>query len=75
MMCQAIIEKPNQNVDYIIYNHLFSKNDYSFTIDELVDALKDYNLNLKKEFVKKTIDSYIDIGLIVEGVSSYSICG
>ena len=74
-MCQAIIEKPNQNVDYIIYNHLFSKNDYSFTIDELVDALKDYNLNLKKEFVKKTIDSYIDIGLIVEGVSSYSICG
>ena len=74
-MCQAIIEKPNQNVDYIIYNHLFSKNDYSFTLDELVDALKDYNLNLKKEFVKKTIDSYIDIGLIVEGVSSYSICG
>ena len=75
MMCQAIIEKPNQNVDYIIYNHLFSKNDYSFTIDELVDALKDYNLNLKKEFVKKTIDSYIDIGLIVEDISSYSICG
>ena len=73
-MCQAIIEKSNQNVDYIIYNYLFSKNDYSFTIDELVDALKDYNLNLKKEFVKKTIDSYIDIGLIVEGVSSYYVC-
>lgn len=72
-MCQAIIEKTNQNVDFIIYNYLFSKNDYSFTIDELVDALKEYNLNLKKEFVRKTIDAYVDVGMINEGISSYSI--
>ena len=74
-MCKVIVKDSNKNVDFIIYNHLFSRNNYKFTVNELVNELKLYNLELSTEYVQKEIDDFIKSGLVNQSFRSYSICG
>ena len=41
-MCKVVVNDANKNVEFIIYNHLFSKEKYEFTISELVEDLHQY---------------------------------
>ena len=45
-MCKVVVNDANKNVEFIIYNHLFSKEKYEFTISELVEDLHQYHLYL-----------------------------
>ena len=74
-MSKVIVKDSNKNVDFIIYNHLFSRNNYKFTVNELVNELKQYNLELSTEYVQKEIDDFIKSGLVNQRFRSYSICG
>lgn len=75
-MCRVLIKDPKKNVDFIIYNHLFSKNlSYTFTISQLVQELSAYNLDISTEYVEKQVDSFIKSGLIIQKFRCYSVCG
>lgn len=74
-MCKVIVKDSVQNVDFIIYNHLFSKDTYRFTVNDLVQELCQYNLELSPEFVQGKIDTFVKSGLVNQNFRSYSICG
>ena len=75
-MCRVLIKDPKKNVDFIIYNHLFSKDlSYIFTVKRLVAELRQYNLDVSSEYVEKEVDSFIKSGLIIQKFRCYSVCG
>lgn len=74
-MCKVILNDANKNVEFIIYNHLFSKNNYKFTVSQLVEELRQYNLELSQEFVQTEVDAFIQSGLVNQSFRSYSVCG
>ena len=73
-MCKVIIKDSSQNIEFIIYNHLFSKNTYRFTIGQLVQELRQYNLDLPQDFVQNEIDFFVKSGLINQNFRYYSVC-
>lgn len=76
-MCKVLIKdnKSNKDVDFIIYNHLFSKDSsYRFTVDDLVKELRQYNLNLSTEYVEKEVNSFVKSGLLNQNFRCYSVC-
>lgn len=74
-MCKVVVKNSEQNIDFIIYNHLFSKDSYKFTVNQLVDELHQYNLDLSPQFVQEEINTFVKSGLISQNFRSYSICG
>lgn len=76
IMCKVLIKNPNKNVDFIIYNHLFSQDpSYTFTVGQLVLELRRYKLDISTEYVEKEVDSFIKSGLINQKFRCYSVCG
>ena len=74
-MCKVLVKDSNKNVDFIIYNHLFSQDpSYTFTVEQLVLELHRYKLDISTEYVKKEIDSFIKSGLINQKFRCYSVC-
>lgn len=74
-MCKVVLKDSVDNIGFIIYNHLFSKESYKFTISQLVNELQQYNLHLSQEKVQREVDEFIRSGLINQNFRSYSICG
>lgn len=72
-MCVVLLEKPTDNVEFILYNHIFSQKDYRFTIDQLVEELKQYDLCLTSEYVENQINEWVIYGLIDENLNDFSI--
>lgn len=73
-MCKIVLENPRENVDFIIYNHLFSIFNYRFTINQLTEDLKQYNLSLSKEDVQEKVSDFIRLGLVRQSFKDYSVC-
>lgn len=63
-MCKVVLDNPKENVDFIFYNHLFSIFNYRFTINQLTEDLKQYNLTLSKEYVQEKVSDFIRLGLV-----------
>ncbi len=74
-MCKVIVKDSSKNVEFIIYNHLFSHDFYKFTISQLVDELRQYNLELSADFVTKEVDGFVKAGLVNQNFRCYSVCG
>lgn len=74
-MCKVVVNNSQENVEFIIYNHLFSKEDYCFTVTQLVEDLRQYNLNLSPEFVQTEVNFFVRSGLVNQNFRCYSICG
>lgn len=74
-MCKVVMKDSKSNVEFIIYNHLFSKDTYKFTVKQLVNELEQYNLHLSPEYVQNEINAFIKSGLVNQNFRSYSICG
>lgn len=73
-MCRVMVKKPEENVEFIIYNHIFSKVDYKFTISQLAEELHQYNLNLPQKYIQSEINAFIKSGLVYQNFQYYSIC-
>ena len=73
-MCKVILGDLNNQFSFIIYNHLFSQNKYKFTIPELIDDLKQYNLEFSAADVEKEIRRFIKSGIVKPNFRTYSIC-
>lgn len=74
-MCKVVLKDPLDNIGFVIYNHLFSKTSYKFTINQLVDELRQYHLYLSQEMVQREIDGFVKAGLLYQNFRSYSTCG
>ena len=74
-MCKVNVKKSMQGVEFIIYNHLFSKSTYSFTVNQLIHDLEQYDLELSLEDVQHEINSLVRAGLVNQTFRCYSICG
>lgn len=76
IMCRVVIKDVEKNVDFIIYNHLFSKDiSYRFTAVQLKNELLQYNLEVSLDYIEDTIHSFIQAGLINQNFRCYSVCG
>ena len=75
-MCKVIVKDSKKDVDFIIYNHLFSKDiSYKFTIGQLVSELQQYDLDVSSEYVEKEVNSFVQSGLVNQYFRCYSVCG
>lgn len=73
-MCRVVVNNSKKDADFIIYNHLFSKENYRFTISQLTEELQEYNLNLSKKCVQKKIEEFVRAGLIKQNFRYYTTC-
>ena len=71
-MCKVVIKKPEERVGFIMYNHLYTRNDDSFTVPQLTSELKQYHLNLTPEEVQREIDSFLCDGLVTRNFNGYT---
>lgn len=74
-MCRVVVRDSKKDKEFIIYNHIFSKDYYSFTIPQLVQDLKQYNLELTADYVQTEINIFIRSGLIKQNFKKYTVCG
>ena len=75
-VCKVLVKDPKKDVDFIIYNHLFSKDSsYRFTISQLVAELRQYNVDVSSEYVEKEVSSFVRAGLVNQNFRCYSVCG
>lgn len=72
-MCKVVVNDSNSYVEFIIYNHVFSKKS-TFTVLELVQELQVYNLNLSHEYVQAEIDCYVKLGIVNQNLEGYLMC-
>lgn len=71
-MCKVIVKKPEDNVEFIIYNHLYSRVNGTFTIDEIVNEMRNYHLSLSPDDVQSEINNMIRDGIIIRNFGSYT---
>ena len=65
--------KVNEEQDFIFYNHIFSRGKSKFTVENLQEELKIYNLFLSIEVIQKKIDKFIEFGLLDQNFKEYKI--
>lgn len=75
-MCKVLVKDSKKDVDFIIYNHLFSKDSsYRFTVEQLVNELRQYDLEISFDYVEKEVNSFVRSGLLNQNFKCYSVCG
>ena len=74
-MCKVRVKNIDNNVGFVIYNHLFSKEKYGyvFTTEGLRRELRQYNLNLSTNVVQHGVDSMVKAGLVSQTYKGYGI--
>ena len=72
-MCKVIIKEPKKNKTFILYNHLYSRENSKFTETEIKDELlQKYHLNMTIAEIKHELIEMIRNGLIIRNVNGYS---
>lgn len=54
------------NIQFVIYNHIFSKRKYIFTESQLLHELEQYNLFLSEEDIRDIIKEFMRTGLLYQ---------
>lgn len=70
-MCKVILEKDEQNIDFIIYNLLFARSKYFFTTDKLLEEIRSFDAQISRQTIQVKIDTLIDEGLVRQKVEGY----
>lgn len=70
-MCKVLISNPKEKVGFIIFNHLYSRKSENFTIQELLNELKQYGLCLSEKELQNEINTLIDDGAVSQRVGYY----
>ena len=73
-MTKVRVKVSEDNKSFVIYNHLFNKED-SFSIEELKEELLFYyGLDLDYNTIKYEIEEYINSGLVMHHLTKYKSC-
>ena len=73
-MCEVIINNSIKDEKFIIYNHIFSKERYTFTILQLLQELRQYNLILTEAAIEDEVNEFVRSGLIHQYYDCYAVC-
>lgn len=73
-MCEVIIKNSTKDEKFIIYNHIFSKERYTFTIFQLLQELRQYNLTLSETDIEDEINNFVRAGLVYQYYNCYAVC-
>ena len=66
-------EKVNEEQDFIFYNHIFSRGKSKFTVKQLQEELKTYNLFLSLDDIQMKVDRFIEMVLLDQNFKEYKI--
>ncbi|MBP1042381.1 hypothetical protein I6N95_15275 [Vagococcus sp. BWB3-3] len=72
-MCKIYVEKSMKNVNFIIYNLFFDRKRSVISVEELQSLLKEYEIELSSNEIRKKIQPFIASGLVIDNYDSYSI--
>lgn len=72
-MCRMIVKDIElvKDIEFIIYNIVFDTTLRSITIDEIINKLKNNNINIDKNVVKAVLDKWTRKGLLSNNYSNY----
>lgn len=70
-MCKVVIDKPKEKVGFIIFNHLYSREKDTFTIQSLAEELMKYHLELSQSELQREINMLIEDGAVSQRVGHY----
>lgn len=70
-MCKVVIDKPKEKAGFIIFNHLYSREKDTFTIQSLAEELMQYNLELSQSELQREINMLIEDGAVSQRVGHY----
>lgn len=71
-MCKVIIDRPEEKAGFIIFNHLYSRKDEDFTLQDLLPELEPYGLNMSEENLQREINTLIRDGAVSQRVGHYT---
>lgn len=74
-MCKILFEEEEieNNIGIILYNYLFSKSYYQFTLKKLYKDLMDLGIHIEEKIIKKRIHDLLVAGLLIQSLDGYSI--
>ena len=74
-MCKINVVVNAENADFVLFNHLYSREGGSFSIRELRNELRAlYGLEIDNATLQNEIDDYLDSGLVEHSFDKYRRC-
>lgn len=70
-MCKVIVANPKKDIDYVFFNHLYSRKEVEFTIEIISEELKQYDINLSTKDVQCEIEKFIKRGFVSKRSDHY----
>lgn len=70
-MCKVIVDNSCDNEMFILYNHLYAREENSFTIKDLSKELKRYNITLDDKTLELEMNNMVKNGIVSRGVDTY----
>lgn len=63
-MCKVIINKPYENIPFILYNHIYSRKSDTFSLEELSHEICRYELYLDAKDLEDELYHYLENGML-----------
>lgn len=70
-MCKVVIDRPEENAGFIIFNHLYSREKDTFTVQSLAEELMQYHLEISPSELQREINLLIEDGAVSQRVGHY----
>ena len=74
MACKVLINNSKDNLNFILYNHLYSRKDSKVTVNALKVELEQYSLYVPLNTVQEIVSKFVDSGILYEGCNYYRVC-
>lgn len=71
-MCKVFIGEEEKKLGFILYNHLYAREQRNFTTKDLIPELRKYNLDFTQEELQEEIDNLISNGSVRYSVGHYT---
>ena len=71
-MCKVFIGEAEKRLGFVLYNHLYAREQSDFTTRDLIPELKKYNLDITQENLQKEIDDLVTNGIVSQRVGHYT---
>ena len=73
-MTKLLVKVSDKNKSFVLYNHLFARENKIFTIDEIHQELIDlYSLDVDMSWLRYEIEDYLNCGLVMHHFNKYEI--
>ncbi len=71
-MCKVFIGEAEKKLGFILYNHLYAREQKDFTTKDLMQELGKYNLDFTQKELQEEIDNLVSNGSVTYSVGHYT---